>query len=64
MNCISWRKTYFVPVVEVPDDVTSEAAEPLGPAGAAAVEVAAVRPAPQVSLRHLASRDGRLKLVL
>ena len=48
----------------MPDDVTSEAAEPVVPARAAAGEVAAVRPAPQVSLRHLASRDGRPKPLL
>ena len=48
----------------MPDDVTPEAAEPVVLVFAAAAEVAAVCPAPQVSLRHLAGRDGRLKLVL
>ena len=41
----------------MPDDVTSEAAEPVVSARAAAGEVAAVRPALQLSLRHLAGYD-------
>ena len=42
----------------MPENMTPEAAEPVALAGAAAAEVATVRAAPQVSLRHLASRDG------
>ena len=37
--------------------MTLEAAEPMLPGLAAAGEVAAVRPAPQLSLRHLAGCD-------
>ena len=64
---VSWWQRSSEPreILEVPDNVTPEAAEPVALAGAAAAEVAAVRPAPQVSLRHLAGCDGRRpKLVL
>ena len=58
---VSWwqRSSAELPILDVPDNVTPEAAEPVALAGAAAAEVAAVRPAPQVSLRHLAGCDGR-----
>ena len=60
-DCVSWwqRSSAELPILDVPDNVTPEAAEPVALAGAAAAEVAAVRPAPQVSLRHLAGCDGR-----
>ena len=45
--------------MDVPDNVTPEAAEPVVLARAAAAEMAAVRLAPQVSLHHLAGCDGR-----
>ena len=48
----------------MPEDVSPEAAEPVVLVLTAAAEVAAVRAAPQVSLRHLASRDGRPKPLL
>ena len=46
------------PIVQVPENMAPEAAEPVVLVLTAAAEVAAVRAAPQVSLRHLASRDG------
>ena len=58
---VSWWQRSSEPILDVPDNVTPEAAEPVALAGAAAAEVAAVRPAPQVSLRHLAGCDGRPK---
>ena len=56
---VSWWQRSSEHVLNVPDNVTPEAAEPVVLARAAAAEVAAVRPAPQVSLRHLAGCDGR-----
>ena len=56
---VSWWQRSSEHVLDVPDNVTPEAAEPVVLARAAAAEVAAVCPAPQVSLRHLAGCDGR-----
>ena len=56
---VSWWQRSSEHVLNVPDNVTPEAAEPVVLARAAAAEVAAVRLAPQVSLRHLAGCDGR-----
>ena len=46
------------PIVDMPENMAPEAAEPVVLVLTAAAEVATVRAAPQVSLRHLASRDG------
>ena len=56
---VSWWQRSSEHVLDVPDNVTPEAAEPVVLARAAAAEMAAVRLAPQVSLRHLAGCDGR-----
>ena len=56
---VSWWQRSSEHVLNVPDNVTPEAAEPVVLARAAAAEVASVRPAPQVLLCHLAGCDGR-----
>ena len=56
---VSWWQRSSEHILDVPDNVTPEAAEPVVLARAAAAEMAAVRLAPQVSLRHLAGCDGR-----